>query len=125
MQGRNNLQFINVNNFYPELGETLCKALPAYHTLTGCNYTASFFKKDTVPPLELLHKDADAQIVLRELSTLEEIDENIISAIEGYLCKMYANKGICKVSAIGEHMLLKRYEKIKPEGRLNFVKKIL
>ena len=77
------------------------------------------------PPLKLLQKDLEAHIVLRELSTLEEIDENIISAIEGYLCKMYANKGICKVSAIGEHMLLKRYEKIKPEGRLNFVKKIL
>ena len=103
VQGKNNLQFINVNHFYPELGETLCKALPAYHTLTGCNYTASFFKKDTVPPLELLHKDADAQIVLRELSTLEEIDENIISAIKGYLCKMYANKGICKVSDLRTH----------------------
>ena len=97
------LRFINVNNFYPELGETLCKALPAYHTLTGCNYTASFFKKDTAPQLKLLHKDTDAQIVLRELSTLEEIDENIISEIEGYLCKTHASKNICKVSDSQTH----------------------
>ena len=47
----------------------------------------SFFKKDT-----------DAQIVLRKLSALGEIDENTISTIEGYVCKMYASKNICKVN---------------------------
>ena len=98
MQGKNNLRFINVNSIYSELGETLCKALPAYHALTGCNYTASFFKKSKVRLLKLLQKDTDAQIVLSELSTLEEIDENTISTIEGYVCKIYASKNICKIN---------------------------
>ena len=62
------------------------------------------FQKRYSPTVRALHKDADAQIVLRELSTLEEIDENIISAIKGYLCKMYANKGICKVSDLRTHV---------------------
>ena len=78
VQGKNNLRFINVNTIYSELGEALCKALPAYHAFTGCDYTASFFKKAKVRPLKLLQKDTDAQIVLSELSTLEEIDENTI-----------------------------------------------
>ena len=68
------------------------------HTLTGCNYTTSFSKKGKAPPLKLLQKSIEAQIVLRELSTLEEIDENTITTIEGYLCKMYASNNICKVS---------------------------
>ena len=78
VQGKNNLRFINVNSIYSELGEALCKALRAYHAFTGCDYTASFFKKAKVRPLKLLQKDTDAQIVLSELSTLEEIDENTI-----------------------------------------------
>ena len=45
LQGKNNLRFINVNSIYSELGETLRKALQAYHAVTGCDYTASFFKK--------------------------------------------------------------------------------
>ena len=56
VQGKNNLQFINDNSFYPELGETLCKALSAYYTLTGCHYTTSFFKKVKFRPLNFYKK---------------------------------------------------------------------
>ena len=97
------MRLTNVNNFYPELGETLCKALPAYPALPGCDYTASFFKKGTVPPLKLSQKGTEAQIGLRELSTSEKIDENTISTIEGYLCKMYPSKNICKVKDLRTH----------------------
>ena len=76
VQGKNNLWFINVNSIYSELGETVCKAFPVYHALTGCDYTASFFKRGKV------RKDTDTQIVLSKLSTLEEIDENTISTID-------------------------------------------
>ena len=123
VQGKNNLRFINVNSIYSELGETLCEALPACQALTGCDYTASFFKKGKVRLLKLLKKDTDAEIVLKELSTLEEIDENTISTIEGYVCKIYARKNICKVSDIRTQIFLKKYAKIKPEDHLNCVKK--
>ena len=117
VQGKNNLRFINVNSIYSELGETLCKALPAYHALTGCDYISLFFKKGKVRPLKLLQKDTDAQIVLSKLSILEEIDENTISTIEGYVCKIYASKNICKVNdlflKIFPQIFLKKYAKIK------------
>ena len=119
VQGKNNLRFINVNSVYSELGETLCKALSVYYALTGCNYTASFFKKHKVRPLKLLQKDTEAQIVLSELSALEETDENTISTIEGYICKIYASKNICKVNDLRTQIFLKKYAKIKPEYRLN------
>ena len=56
MQGKNNLRFINVSNFYPELGEILCKALPTYHAFAGWDYTPSFFKKGKVSPLKVSQK---------------------------------------------------------------------
>ena len=69
--------------------QNFIKALPAYDALTGCDYTVSFFKKGEVRPLKLLQKDDEAQIVL---------SENTISKIEGYLCKIYPSKHICKAS---------------------------
>ena len=122
VQVKNNLRFINVNSIYSELDETLCKAIAAYHSLTGCDYISSFFKKGKVRPLKLLQKDTDAQIVLSELSILEEIDENTISTIEGYVCKIYANKNISKVNDLRTQIFLKKYAKIKLEDRLNCVK---
>ena len=97
---------------------------PSIPHIGRCDYTASFFKKYIVRPLKLLQKDTDAQIVLSELSTLEEIDENTISTIEGYVCKIYASKNICKINDIRTQIFLKKYAKIKPEDRLNCVKKI-
>ena len=45
VQGKNNLRFINVNSIYSELGETLCKALPAYHALKDVIIQHRFSKK--------------------------------------------------------------------------------
>ena len=112
VQGKNNLPLLSVNNFYPEPGETLYKALPAYQALTGCDYTASFFKIGKVPPSKFLEEGVEeegveegveAQIVLSELSTIEEEDENAKSTIESYLCKMYASENICKASDLRTH----------------------
>ena len=64
------MQVINVNKIYSELSEILCKALPSYQALTGCDYTELFFKKGKILPFKLLQKDTDAQIVLSELSIL-------------------------------------------------------
>ena len=122
-QGKYNLGFTNVNSIYSELGETLCKALPSYHTLTGCDYTTSLFKKGKFRPLKLFQKDTDAQIVLGELSILDEKDENKLSTIEGYQCNMYGSKSICKVNDLRPQIFLKKYAKIKPENRLNCLKK--
>ena len=48
VQGKNKLRSINGSNIYSEFGETLYKASPTLHALTGCNYTASFFKRSKV-----------------------------------------------------------------------------
>ena len=104
VQDKNNLRFINVNSFCQELGETLRKALSVYHALTGCDYTAWFFKKGNVRLLKYLEIDIEVEIVPSELPTLK-IDENTILTTEGYFCKMYASKNICKVNDLRTHIL--------------------
>ena len=81
-----------------------------------------FFKKGTVLPFKLFKRGIEAQIVLRELSTLNGIDENTILTNEGYLCKMYASKNICKERDLRGHNSEEIW-KNKSEHRLNCVKK--
>ena len=81
------------------------------------------FSKGTVLPFKLFKKVIEAQIVLREISTLDGIDENTILTIEGYLWKMYASKNICKERDLRGHNPEEIW-KNKSEHRLNCVKKL-
>ena len=40
-----NIRWINVTQLYENLGQTLCKSLPAFHALTGCHYNPSIHGK--------------------------------------------------------------------------------
>ena len=82
VQSKNNLCYININKIYNQLGETLCKALPAYDALTGYNYSASFYRKRKVQPFKILEKDTETQEVFGNLANMEELDETSEEEIE-------------------------------------------
>ena len=71
------------------------------------------FQKGKFWPLKLLQKNIEAQIILRELSTLAEIVENTISIIEGYLRKINAIKYIYEINDSRTQIFLKKYKKSK------------
>lgn len=45
--------YININNIYKKLGQTLFVAYPAYHALTGCDSSSFFSRKGIVRPFKL------------------------------------------------------------------------
>ena len=92
VQSKNNLRYININKIYNQLWETLCVALPAYHALTGCDYSASFCRKGKVQPFKILKKDVQIQEVFGKLANMEELDETSKEVIEKYICKVYGKK---------------------------------
>ncbi|KAJ8967438.1 hypothetical protein NQ314_002886 [Rhamnusium bicolor] len=49
LQSKNTLRYVSVNDIYTSLGDILSQALPAYHALTGSDYTASFARKEANP----------------------------------------------------------------------------
>ena len=88
VQSKNNLRYINANKIYNQLGETLCKALPAYHALTGCDCSISFCRKGKVQPFKILKKDVQTQEFFGKLANMEELDETSEEVIEKYICKV-------------------------------------
>ena len=55
------IRYISIDELYLELGETLCKKLPAYHALTGSDYTSSFSRKGKIKPLKIIENSPKFQ----------------------------------------------------------------
>ena len=89
VQSNNSQRFINMNRLYSHFGETLCNSLPAYHALTGCDYTASFCRRSKVNPLKVLEKDTEAQHALGNMACSEDLSNECIKTLERYLCAVY------------------------------------
>lgn len=84
---------------YDHLGPRLSKSLPAYHALTGCDYTAPFCRKGKVAPLKLLERDDAIQNTFRELG-YQEISESSLEIIELFVYKMYGMKNLTSINEV-------------------------
>ena len=89
LYSKNTLRYTNVNKLNGKLGDLVCKSLPAYHTFTGCDYTASFSRKGKVRSLKCLEKDETKQEVFGSMVFDEKVSEETFSTIEHYVCTIY------------------------------------
>ena len=69
----NTLRYIDVNKIHDYLGDRMCNALPAFHIITGSDYTSAFNKKGKIKPLKLLQDNVDFQSAFSELGSEEEL----------------------------------------------------
>lgn len=124
VQSRNNQRYINLNQLHHFLGESLCNSLPAYHALTGCDYTASFCRKGKVTPLKILEKDIAAQEALGQLGIVTEITNSIVKALEKFICSIYGKKTFEEVNKVRIQIFLDKFKPKKKEDRISCVKKL-
>lgn len=86
----NIINFINCNQLATTLGDLLCRALPGFHAYTGCDYTASFYKKGKVKPFKELKKNKQVQQVFANLNNIDVIDNfRSMEILQQYTCKLY------------------------------------
>lgn len=117
----NSLRFIDINGLHSAIGETFCKALPAYHAFTGCDYTASFSRKGKVMPLKILEKDLRAQHTFAAIGIMN-MDENAYQVFEQFVCRMYGQKGVSSVDDARTNIFFSKYRSTK--NRPSFAKKL-
>ncbi|KAG5868788.1 hypothetical protein JTB14_001697 [Gonioctena quinquepunctata] len=68
----NNERFISVNQVYEIVGNSLSKALPCFHALTGCDYTPAFLRKSKLRPFNLLEQSKQYQSACQYIITDDE-----------------------------------------------------
>lgn len=107
----NHQRYINVNKLYKILGDSLCKALPCFHAITGCQYTPAFFRKGKVKPFKLLEKSKEYQLAIENIVTdYKEILETTFIKLEKFLCQMYGVKNSSNVNDVRFHLFSSTFE---------------
>ncbi|CAG9818900.1 unnamed protein product [Phaedon cochleariae] len=91
-----------VNAFYETLVETVAKALPAYHALTGSDYTASFARKGKTRFLRLIENCLRTAEVFGTFGSSKTISDEQVDCVEMFICKMY---GRHKIKSVNEDIL--------------------
>lgn len=89
----NTRRFIDISSIARELEKQqpgICDALPGFHSLTGCDFTSSFYKKGKKKPFEILTTDQDNQY-LGGIQSLNSSDVDYES-IKAYVCRIYGAK---------------------------------
>ena len=90
-------QFIPVHRIYTTLGEKICRVLPSFHCLTGCDSTGSFSGIEKKKSFKVLSENINSLGTLDQLGekpTLEKESDDVRDAIK-LVCLLYESK--CQV----------------------------
>ena len=107
--GDNTRRYAHITALANHIGPVLCKALPGYHALTGCDYTSPFFGKGKVNPLKKAEK---SPLHLEGLGSLGEnttfVDDD--SLVEKYVCSVYRQGTLTSVNEARVRIFLQKYK---------------
>lgn len=119
----NTRRFIHITALADHLGPVLCKALPGYHSLTGCDYTSSFFRKGKVKPLKVAEKNPlhlEGLGNIGETTTFNDSD----SLLEKYVCSLYGQKSLSSVNEARLRIFKQKYKPTNPDSPLENIKSL-
>lgn len=118
----NHERIININEIYKILGNSLSKALPCFHALTGCDYTPAFFRKGKLRPFKLLEQSKQYQLACENITTDDEdLMEETFSILEKFICHIYGVRDSWNVNEVRFHLFSSTYQSKKSDD--NFEKK--
>ena len=118
----NNQRYICLTNIAAALGINMCKALPAFHAFSGCDYTSAFVRRGKVRPLMKLEKNECAQIAFAKLADDSAISDDTINEIEKFTASIYGAKEDCQ--SLNGHRFQVVYKSFGPKKDANPFDKI-
>lgn len=117
----NSLRYIELHKLYEHLGSSLCKSLPAFHAFTGCDFSAAFHGKGKIKPFKLLQQNHEFQEYFSALGLSEEVEEDVSSKLENFVCSMYGNPTVTSVNKL-RFILFNKLCKYSDKNPLNKIK---
>ncbi|CAH1963772.1 unnamed protein product [Acanthoscelides obtectus] len=118
----NHQRYVNVNELYRILGDSLSKALPCFHAITGCDYTPAFFRKGKVRPFKILEQSKEYQLAFGNITTdNEDLLDSTFVILEKFVCQMYRVKNSSDVNSVRFHLFSNTFQSKKSDE--NFEKK--
>ena len=120
---QNEINCFNCSKIAENLGPILCRALPAFHAFTGCDYTAAFFRKGKSRPYQIFKKAAHFQIVFSDLTDPRDIfDDEKMNVVQQFTSLMYGIKKCASVNSARFQLFQKTYCNAKNDNA--FLRKV-
>lgn len=116
----NHQRYINVIDLFNVLGKNVCKALPGFHAMTGCDYTPAFFRKGKLRPFKLLKESEEYQLAFQNLLVDDKILEKTFTTLEKFVCQMYGVRNSSDVNLARFQLFSTAYQSKKVDD--NFQK---
>jgi hypothetical protein len=86
---RDKLRFIPCHSIASRIGDGVCKALPAYHAISGCDSTSALAGVGKKKCIKLLREDQGVQDILSLVGVPPRMTANMLQDTETCICQMY------------------------------------
>ncbi|CAH2096953.1 unnamed protein product [Euphydryas editha] len=127
----NKQRYVDLNAIYEQLGPSLCRSLPAFHAITGCDFNPALFKKGKQKPFNILKKNEEYQQAFHRFGTLDFVgdvdeEERVFNIIQKFICDVYNVPEIIDVDAARLQLFINTYmvsdinEKFNQKNLRNF-----
>ena len=113
---------IDISGLANRLTATICDALPGFHALTGCDYTASFMRKGKWKPFQIMKTNSRFTAAIAHLGDSDVIDPDVMATVEEYVCSVYGMNNLCSVNDARLHLFRKLYAPKKESDPLKKIK---
>ena len=104
----------NIGSLYSHLGESICSVLPAFHALTGCDFTQPFFGRSKYAIFKRLVQSPSSADLLRSLSSC---DVDFKEVIDFVLHSVYSRPKTEKTPGDSRYVMLFPKEKSERKKR--------
>ena len=78
LTGNNTHRFIDITQLAHQHGDKVCKALSAFHAFTGCDFTASFCRREKIRPFKIMEKNPAFIEAFGELGQQMDISDKLV-----------------------------------------------
>jgi len=87
---RDRLRYIPAHMIANKLGPSMCKALPAFHALTGCDSTSSLAGIGKTKSWKTITKSTTHQDSLGNVGQSPDVDDELTRRVEAFVCCLYS-----------------------------------
>lgn len=122
INSKNTRRMINMTSLALVLTSSVCDALPSFHALTGCDYTASFIRKAKWKPFQILRNSTRFQSAMSQLGSSDLVDPDVSAVIEEYICAVYGMPKVVRVNEARLYLFRKLYAPKKNTNPLDKIK---
>ena len=84
-------RFVPVHAIHHSLGHLLCKCLPSFHALTGCDSTSALSGIGKKKAWKVLIKKNQIQVDLSRLGESSSLQDPVKEIAESFICSIYAS----------------------------------